>query len=106
MRRPLLLPAGLFTAGIVADEFLGGRWEWLLAAVALTLGCAVVSPAKRVVALAAGLFITGWLNYAVHQSAYRPHDLRRLVGTNAELVTLRGEIAETPALRLTERQGQ
>lgn len=106
MRRPLLLPAGLFMAGVVAEEFLGGPWEWLLAAVALALGCAVASPAKRIIALAVGLFLTGWLNYAVHQSAYRPHDLRRWVGANAELVTLRGEIAETPALRLTERQGQ
>lgn len=106
MRRPLLLPACLFTAGVMAEEFFGGRWEWLLVVTTLILFLAAVWARRRVAALAIGIFLTGWLSYAVHQSVLSSCDVRRIAGTKPELVTLRGEIAETPALRLVERQGQ
>lgn len=106
MRRPLLLPALLLAAGVIAEEFFGGGWSWLFAATALVIGLALVDKYRRLLWLAAGLFLTGWLGYALQQTALSPHDLRRLAGSEAEIVTVRGDIAETPTLRLSERKGQ
>ncbi|HTH48594.1 MAG TPA: ComEC/Rec2 family competence protein [Candidatus Limnocylindria bacterium] len=106
MRRPLLLPALLLAAGVVAEEFFGGRWPWLFAATALVIGLALIHESRRTLWLATGLFLAGWLNYALQQSAIAPQDLRRIAGSEPEIVTVRGEIAETPTLRLSERKGQ
>ena len=106
MRRPLLLPALLLAAGVMAEEFFGGHWPWLFAATALVLGLALIPGRFRILGLAAGLFLAGWLGYAVRQSAISPDDLRTLASSEPEIVTVRGEIAETPALRLSERKGR
>ncbi len=106
MKRPLLLPALLLAAGVMAEEFWGGHWPWLFTATSLVLGLALVPGRLRIIWLAAGLFLTGWLGYAILQSATSPYDLRHTAGREPEIVTVRGEIEETPTLRLSERKGQ
>ena len=106
MRRPLLFPALLLAAGVMLEEFVVGRWSWLLAVTALVLGVALIHQRWRIFWLAVALFLTGWLGYAIRQTAISPHDLRRIAGNEPVIVTVRGEIAETPALRLSERRGQ
>lgn len=105
MKQPLLLPATLLAAGVAMQEFFGGRIAWLFLIAAVVLVLAAVVPRLRQAALVAACLLVGWLGYAVRQTPVAAYDLRRLVGTNVELVTLRGVIVETPTLRLVERRG-
>ena len=104
MKRPLLLPALLIAAGIMGAELSGGSWQ--VAAVASVVGwLAALWPPARTIALGAGFFAIGRLAMLLAQASLAPHDLRRISGTDPEIVTLRGTILETPTLRLVERKG-
>ncbi len=48
------------------------------------------------------LFLTGWSNYVLHTAVVSPRDLRELLPNDAELVTVRGAVAETPTIRMYE----
>ena len=49
------------------------------------------------------LALAGWTNFAVHTAVISPHDLRRLLAAEPELVTVRGTLAETPSQRVFVR---
>lgn len=50
--------------------------------------------------------IAGWANLAVQTAVHSPHDLRKIIGTNAAYVTIRGTLLASPTLRLNERSGR
>ncbi|MGC3957897.1 MAG: ComEC/Rec2 family competence protein [Verrucomicrobiota bacterium] len=52
------------------------------------------------------LVLVGWTNLTRHTTSLSPHDLRILAGNEPTLATLRGRLAETPSLRLHERNGK
>jgi ComEC/Rec2-related protein len=52
------------------------------------------------------LVLVGWTNLTQHTATLSPHDLRLIAGNQPALATLRGTLAETPSLRLHERDGK
>ncbi len=104
MKRPLLLPALLIAAGIMGAELSGGSWQ-VAAMASVVAWLAALWPPARTIALGAGFFAVGRLAMLLAQASLAPHDLRRISGTDPEIVTLRGTILETPTLRLVERKG-
>ncbi len=49
------------------------------------------------------LALVGWTNLAVHEAAISPNDLRRLIGGQAEFVSVRGTLARMPQIKIGGR---
>jgi competence protein ComEC len=64
---------------------------------------AVAWPRARLAALGALIVLTGWTNYTLHTAIISPHDLRRVLSEQPQIVTLRGRLRETPVQRVVER---
>ena len=73
-----------------------------LGLLALTLAWARV----RVVGLCALIVLTGWTNHTLRTAILSPHDLRRVLGEQPQIVTVRGTLRETPVQRVIERDEQ
>ena len=106
MRRPLLLPTVLGVSGIILAEQSAIPWQyWLWASVILLL--VGWGPTRwQAVWLSTACLTLGGLAHQLAQTSFSPADLRELTARTARLGTIRGRIAETPALRLTERRGE
>jgi ComEC/Rec2-related protein len=49
------------------------------------------------------LALTGWTNLAFHTAIISPNDLRRLVGNDAEIASVRGTLERTPEIKISMR---
>ena len=49
------------------------------------------------------VFLAGWTNLALHTAVLSPNDLRRILGDQPAIVSVRGTLRETPALRARAR---
>jgi ComEC/Rec2-related protein len=106
MQRPSLAPALLFALGIGFDLWVGGALTWILTGCGAVLAIAALSRAGKEVWLAASIVLSGWLAHALQRTPYAPTDLRVLIGSKPELVSVLGSIDDTPTLRVTERHGE
>ena len=133
MRRPLLFAALLYAAGVLLGE-MWPQPPFLLLAIAITaglvcVGCwrvagmtgALATHRANLFAQSAGLgtllgarlqlgfgiaflVLAGWANHAFHTAILSPVDLRRLIQEEAEIITLRGRMVDTPLQRITRRE--
>ena len=93
MKRPLLPVALLYVGGILIARFISLPPLLLLAG---SLGLAALTlawPRARLVGLCALIVLTGWTNHTLRTAILSPHDLRRILGEQPEIVTLRGTAA-------------
>lgn len=96
MKRPLLLVALSYVCGILFSRYISLS-PYVLLASALCVTLLALSWAKaRLVLLYAACLLTGWTNYALKTAIISPHDIRRIVGTEPLLATVRGTLLETP----------
>ena len=107
MRRPLLIPALCVAAGIGWAESCPGDFGGVSLTVAL-LGLALAGLWSQGFALgiSLALFGAGALAYQSTQWPLDPEDLRWRLDGSGELGQVRGILAETPSVRLSERKGQ
>lgn len=105
MKYPALGPTILFSAGVGAAVWWGGQLEALVFTSALCLALSLVWRRFRLAGIGATLFLLGWTYHLERLEPHSRFDLRRIFGTNAELVTVVGEISETPTFRLAETRG-
>src|SRR5262245_61632288 len=105
MRRPLIPVAILYAVGILlARNAQFSPWvPVLLAGVLLIPG--LIGSWPRWAVLGALIVCVGAAGYALHTAPLSPFDLRRIVGTNSALVTVRGRLLETPTVRVAELDG-
>src|SRR5437899_807757 len=102
MKRPLAQVALLYVGGVLLGDSVSLRSPWLFA-VALTFAAAsFVHAEARVYWLGFLIVLAGWTNMAAHTALLSPFDLRTLVGTSIEYLTLRGVLCETPSQRVYE----
>ncbi len=59
-------------------------------------------PRVRMAGLTALIFLTAWTNHSLRTTIISPHDLRRILGEQPQIVTLRGMLRETPIQRVVE----
>ncbi|MCX6914871.1 MAG: DUF4131 domain-containing protein, partial [Verrucomicrobia bacterium] len=103
MKRPLVPVALLYASGILIALLIPVPPLPLLVS---SLSLAVLTlawPRARLVALGTLIVLTGWTNHALRTAIISPHDLRRILGEQPEIVTLRGMLSETPTQRVYER---
>jgi competence protein ComEC len=103
MKRPLVPVACAYAVGLLAAEFLPVRLGILFACSFALLLLAFASSSRRVVLLWPLLILIGWTNLTSRTAVVSPADLRTVMGTNATLVTVRGQLVETPSQRVFER---
>jgi competence protein ComEC len=105
MKRPLLMVALCYGAGVVAADFSPvslPAFPFLAGAASLAvlaLGWARGRPAL----VWALLFAAGASNLAYRRAILSPHDLRTVAGDQPHIATLRGTLSETPYQRLYEQ---
>jgi competence protein ComEC len=106
MKRPLALPCVLFIGGILLAEFSGRSFQLFLGCGLLLVVAALVWPERRLVLLAAGILAGGAAALALKTHVVAPNDLRKVIGTEPCIVTLRGKLVETPYQRFYEDQSR
>ena len=103
MRRPLLMPGLLYVAGILAGWLVPVTLFPLLAgSLALAL-LALVLPRLRPGLLYPLVLMAGWANFTRHTAVISPHGLRRVLGEEFQIVTIRGRVCGTPSVRVYQR---
>ena len=103
MKRPLLWPAILYVAGILAAASIPfSPWPFLVAGPVLA-ATAMVWARARLALLYLLILLAGLANYTIHTAALSPIDLRRLLKAEPQLVTVRGLLRESPAFNCYQR---
>jgi len=100
MKRPLLIVGMLYATGILAGGVIPAPAWWLLGAAAIAVLAALFWAPGRPFLLGAGLFLAGGTNHALHTQVLSPCDVRRVLGGEAALCSIRGSVRETPSLRV------
>ena len=103
MKRPLVPVALFYVGGILIACFIPVPPVFLLIG---SLSLAVLTlawPRARLIGLCALIVLTGWTNHTLRTVIISPNDLRRILGEQPEIVTLRGILRETPTQRVYER---
>jgi len=106
MNRPLAAVVLAYAAGLLLAQFFQPPLVALFAVSFFLLVLVLVLEKFRPVLLWLLLAFAGWTNYAVCTAINSPNDLRTQLGGEAALVTVRGELAETPRLKITVRDEQ
>ena len=100
MKRPLLPVVLLYVGGILAAEFVELPLFPLLALL-LCLATDAASVSRfRLILLYALILLSGLANSTLHTAIISPVDIRHIFGDEPHLVTIRGQLIETPTLRL------
>jgi competence protein ComEC len=100
MKRPLLPVALLYVGGILLGVLLPLAVSVLLAAAGMAALLAIACRRLRLLSICVLTILAGWGNYCRHTAIISPNDLRRLLGTDPQIVRIRGELIETPSVRL------
>ena len=103
MRRPLLRVALVYVAGVLAGEWVSfSPFVLLMAALGVAV-LALVWARARVGLMSALIFLTAWTNLTLHTAVLSPNDLRAILQDQANIVTLRGTVCETPSFRVYDQ---
>ena len=103
MTRPLVPVALVYAAGLLAGKYLSAS-PWPLFAIAFAFVFLSLAFSKlRPVLIWPMVFVVGWTNFSVRTSIISPFDLRRIGPEPAQIVTMRGELLETPVERIFHR---
>ena len=103
MNRPLVSVVIAYAAGLLLAQVFQPPPAPLLALTALILIVTLASAKLRPFCFWPLVVLAGWTNFSCHTAILSPDDLRTLLGQEPALVTVRGELAETPRLKITVR---
>lgn len=106
MKWPLLPVALLYAGGILVAEVVTVRLAWIFGLSIPLLIAALGWSRLRLALLCPLLILAGLLNAQLHTAVTSPIDLRKILGTEPCLATLRGKLLETPVLRFSEQNDQ
>lgn len=102
MNRPLVPVALSFALGIGVGEWLPAPLLWLFSLSGLVLLLFFRRMLESPRWLLAALFLLGWADQSLHQAVLSPCDLRRQMGDEPALATLRGRLLGSPETRLLQ----
>src|SRR5262249_22780198 len=104
--RPLASVALAYASGLVLGNWLQPTcWSLLSISLGLTLIALIWSAGRRWL-LWPLVVLTGWANLVSRTAVLSPSDLRETQGNAAQIVTIRGLLAETPDQRIYIRDEQ
>jgi competence protein ComEC len=103
MKRPLVAVVFAYAAGLLLAQLFQPPLAALFVVSFFLLALVLVLGKSRPFVLWPLLALVGWTNFAARTAVVSPHDLRTLLGQEASLISVRGELAETPRLKIVER---
>jgi hypothetical protein len=103
--RPFVVVVSFYSIGLLLAGFFRPPPADLFIASFLLLLLALALGKWRMYLLCALLVLTGWTNLIFRTAIVSPNDLRRLIGDKTELAAVRGVVATTPQIRISERRG-
>lgn len=106
MKRPLVAVVSCYISGLLAGALVHPPLLALFAAAFLVLSLILVLAKLRRWLIWPLLALVGWTNFASRTAVLSPNDLRALLGGEAAIVTVRGQLVATPQLRVFERDEQ
>jgi ComEC/Rec2-related protein len=104
VKQPLATTSLLYVGGILLAYLWPLPLTYLFGAALALAWVAVFYARARPLLLIPALVLAGWANLAWRMAVLSPHDLRRLIGEQPELMTLRGTLCATPAMRVLKRR--
>ena len=108
MKRPLFIVAVLYVGGILWAAYLplpGPLLTWLAAGLILALAGLFNTRAQPLL-LGLVLLLTGAINLTQRTALLAPEELRAVFSDDAEILSLRGTLSETPGQRVYEHEGE
>jgi competence protein ComEC len=106
MKRPLVAVALSYGGGLLLAEFFQPPLFPLFLVTFLVLAVALLWSRVRSALLWPLLVLVGCTNLVSRTAILSPHELRRLISDDASFASVRGTLAETPGLRVFERDDQ
>ncbi len=103
MKRPLMPVALLFMAGILMPWLVSVSPFIILSSGVLLAMLTLLWGGGRPILVWPLVFLTGWTDIALRTAIISPHDLRRILSDQPELVSLHGALNETPTLRVFQQ---
>ncbi len=103
MNRPLVSVVIAYAAGLLLAQMFHPPQPALFLLSSFLLLLILVLEKLRTVLIWPLLALVGWTNFAVQTTALAPDDLRHVIGEKPALVTVRGNLLETPSLRIYVR---
>ena len=103
MNRPLVSVVIAYAAGLLLAQLLHPPLPALFLSSSFVLVLVLVLEKFRSALIWPLLALVGWTNFSVQTAALAPDDLRHVIGEQPALVTVRGNLLETPSLRIYVR---
>lgn len=92
-----------FVGGLLAADWVPLSPFWLLTLALVSGGAALLRPNAGRFLIWPLIFLTGAADQTSRSAIISPDDLRLLIGEKTELITLRGELSETPSQRIYQQ---
>src|ERR1019366_3341351 len=106
MNRPLVAVVFAYAAGLLLAQLFQPPLAVLFALSFFLLVLVLALEKLRPFLVWPLLALAGWTNFAAHIAVISPDDLRTLLGHEPAVVTVHGTLAETPRLKIVERDDQ
>ncbi|HEY2328872.1 MAG TPA: ComEC family competence protein, partial [Verrucomicrobiae bacterium] len=106
MNRPLVSVVIAYAAGLLLAQCFQPPPAALLVLTGFILILTLASARLRPFCFWPLLALVGWTNFTIRTAVIAPDDLRTRLGSEPALVAVRGELAETPRLKITVRDAQ
>jgi hypothetical protein len=106
IKRPFVAVVAGYTAGLLLAEIFQPRPAALFAATFVLLVLLLLREKLRSFMIWPLLALIGWTNLASRTAVISPDDLRALIGNATAIAAVRGTLAETPHIKITEREGE
>ena len=105
MTRPFVTVVSFYGFGLLLAKLFQPPLTVLFGLSFFLLFLVFVVARLRAIFLCALLVLAGWTNLVFHTAIISPNDLRRLIGNKPETVTARGQLLQTPQIKISERRG-
>ena len=106
MKRPLVAVVSCYVIGLLLAGLFQLPLGALFAVSFLVLVLVIVLAKHRPWLIWPLIALGGWTNLATRTAVVSPDDLRRMLGDEAAIVTVRGTLQETPRIKIVERDDQ
>ena len=106
MKRPLVAVVSCYAAGLLLAEIFQPPLAVLFFISFFVLVLALAFAKFRPVLICLLLALAGWTNLVFHTAVISTDDLRNLIGDEAQIVSVRGILAQSPQIKLSEHDGE
>ncbi|HEY1663458.1 MAG TPA: ComEC/Rec2 family competence protein [Verrucomicrobiae bacterium] len=103
MKRPFAAVVSFYMVGLLLGEFFHPPIVVLFICSSVVLVSTLALGKIRPILFPLLVALIGWTNLAVHEAVISPNDLRRVIGDQAEFVSVRGTLARMPQIKISGR---